>query len=184
MTVIWDFTATDISCSSQIQCQAVQPGVLLDLVFSESGSATWWPAQMGAPVVTDPYFSLSLSQRFEIGAPDYAASTVFKTLGTGYSITWGETDGNLDSVSIIIQTTQDNIRIGMTGGEIASDGGLWGCGGTQCRISGSWQDPLPASVPEPTLTGLALCTAVIISAAWQRCPGAMSGLMGRAPAAR
>jgi hypothetical protein len=76
-----------------------------------------------------------------------------------FNISWSETAGQLTAVDINIDLVFDNIggmaghgALGLTGGPIASDGTLGGCGFTQCQIAGFWQSNLP--VPEPASAAL------------------------------
>jgi hypothetical protein len=62
-----------------------------------------------------------------------------------YDISWTEVAGQLTAVGIGFFTIHDDLsRFGLTGGEVASDGTLAGCGASTCQISGYW-----VNTPEP-----------------------------------
>jgi hypothetical protein len=85
-----------------------------------------------------------------------------------FDVSWSETAGDLTSVRINIDAVFDNIGglagsphtfFGLTGGPLASDTTLGGCGDTQCIVAGFWQSDL-AAVPEP-MSAVLLITGLL-----------------------
>ena len=64
-----------------------------------------------------------------------------------YAIAWTEVAGVLTSVGVSLDTIQDGlIRFGLTGGRVASDFNLAGCGFAMCQLNGFWT---LVTAPEP-----------------------------------
>jgi hypothetical protein len=166
--VTWSFFETGIlSCNSGLPTRCVlppQPFVLMTLALpgpTSSGTATWLGAG-SQPVYTGDSFTLTvpftrpLTPSFA-GNPGGANCNDFASpiLICDFNISWTETAGDLTSVAINLDAVNDDIgglagrgAFGLTGGPLASDGTLGGCGNTQCIVAGFWQSDL-AAVPEP-----------------------------------
>ena len=169
--VTWSFYETAItSCSNPGSCVLPpQPFVFMTLALpgpTSNGTATWL-GTVNQPVYTGDSFTLT-TRAFLMQplTPAFmgAASSIGGTCAIGgdicdFNISWSETAGQLTAVNINIDLVNDNIggmagrgAFGLTGGPIASDGTLGGCGFTQCQIAGFWQSDL--SVPEPASAAL------------------------------
>jgi hypothetical protein len=139
---------------------------------TSAGTAIWDgvnpPVYTGDSFILNVPFTRSLTPAF-MGNPGPfgpGCSDAFaRSAICDFNISWSETAGALTSVSITIDAVNDDIGgaagpphvFGLTGGPIASDLTLGGCGNTQCVIAGFWQSDLV--VPEPMsavllLTGL------------------------------
>jgi PEP-CTERM motif len=170
--VTWSFYETAItSCDNPGSCALPpQPYVLMTLALpglTSNGTATWL-GTVNQPVYTGDSFTLTtrasfmrpLTPAFMGGASNPSRSACANGGDIcDFNISWSETAGQLTAVDINIDLVSDNIggmagrgACGLTGGPIASDGTLGGCGFTQCQIAGFWQSDL--SVPEPTSSAL------------------------------
>src|ERR1700730_8795460 len=182
--VTWSFYETGIvSCglfSPQPAFVCVlppQPFVLMTLTLPgppSSGTATWLgtgtqPVYTGNSFTLTVPFTRPLTPAFAgdasnpggIPCSDGGRATI-----CDFNISWSETAGDLTSVSINIDTVNDDIgglagrgAFGLTGGPIASDGTLGGCTFTQCIIAGFWQSDLTA-MPEP-MSAVLLITSLL-----------------------
>jgi hypothetical protein len=170
-SVTWSFYETAItSCSNPGSCVLPQPFVFMTLALpgpTSNGTATWL-GTVNQPVYTGDSFTLTtgasfirpLSPAFMGGASNPSGSACANGGDIcDFNISWSETAGQLTAVDINIDLVSDNIggmagrgAFGLTGGPIASDGTLGGCGFTQCQIAGFWQSDL--SVPEPASVAL------------------------------
>jgi hypothetical protein len=172
--VTWSFHETGItSCNSPHSCVLPpQPFVLITLTLpsqTSSGTATW--DGITQPVYTGDSFTLTVPFTLPL-TPSFASNPggggchTFGGLSTicDFNISWSETAGALTSVSINIDAFYDNIGrlaggpFGLTGGALASDGTLGGCGFTQCTVTGYWQSDL--TVPEP-MSAVLLITGLL-----------------------
>jgi hypothetical protein len=175
--VTWSFYETAItSCNSPLPFGCVlppQPFVFMTLTLpgpTSTGTAIW-QGSPSLPVYTGDSFALSLpfkSNRFTnpltpafagaasndggLACPD---NNVGSSALCDFNISWAENAGVLTAISINIDAIDDNIGgfaghgpFGLTGGPLATDFTLGGCGFTQCIIAGFWQSDLTA-VPEP-----------------------------------
>ena len=170
--VTWSFYETAItSCSNPGSCVLPpQPFVFMTLALpgpTSNGTATWL-GTVNQPVYTGDSFTLTtganfvrpLTPAFRGGASNPSGSACANGGDIcDFNISWSETAGQLTAVHINIDLVSDNIggmagrgAFGLTGGPIASDGTLGGCGFTQCQIAGFWQSDL--SVPEPASAAL------------------------------
>jgi len=161
-TVTWTFIET--SCIAQFgPCPALMSSVTLPFAGlatltlpgpTSSGTAFWFGAP-GVPVYTGDAFlfqsigSDPVSPAFT-GTPSCQFGGGHTSLCT-FDISWSETAGNLDSVSIELNSFANTIGysgpFGLNGGQIASDGPgfLGGCAfqSGPCRVTGFWQSDLP-----------------------------------------
>jgi hypothetical protein len=184
--VTWSFYETAItSCNNPGSCVLPpQPFVFITLALpgpTSNGSATWLGTG-SQPVYTGDSFTLTvpftrpLTPAFAGDASQIPAGTDcsngFRATICDFNISWSEVAGVLTSVGINIDAVNDNIggmagrgAFGLTGGPIASDGRLGGCGFTQCQIAGFWQigPGVPEPVPEPASAAL---LAYGLFAAW------------------
>ena len=177
--ITWSFYETAItSCNSPRDCMLPrQPFVLMTLALpgpTSTGTATWLDTG-SPPVYTGDSFTLTVpftrpltpafagdaSNPGGIPCSDGGRATI-----CDFNISWSETAGDLTSVSINIDTVNDDIgglagrgAFGLTGGPIASDGTLGGCTFTQCIIAGFWQSDLTA-MPEP-MSAVLLITSLL-----------------------
>jgi hypothetical protein len=183
--VTWSFYETGIvSCglfSPQPAFVCVlppQPFVLMTLTLPgppSSGTATWLgtgtqPVYTGNSFTLTVPFTRPLTPAFAgdasnpggIPCSDGGRATI-----CDFNISWSETAGDLTSVSISIDAVNDDIGglagpprtfFGLTGGPIASDGTLGGCGNTQCTVTGYWQSDL--ALPEP-MSAVLLITGLL-----------------------
>jgi hypothetical protein len=170
--ITWSFYETAItSCNNPGSCVLPpQPFVFMTLALpgpTSSGTATWL-GTVNQPVYTGDSFTLTtgasfmrpLTPAFMGGASNVSGSACSNGGDIcDFNISWSETAGQLTAVNINIDLVNDNIggmagrgAFGLTGGPIASDGTLGGCGFTQCQIAGFWQSDLP--VPEPASAAL------------------------------
>lgn len=166
--VTWSFYETAItSCNNPGSCVLPpQPFVFMTLALpgpTSNGTATWLGTG-SQPVYTGDSFILTTAAHFVPSLTPAFAGDVSNPGGAScsngpagicdFNISWSETAGFLTSLSINFDSVFDNIggmagrgAFGLTGGPIASDGTLGGCGFTQCQIAGFWQ--IGAGVPEP-----------------------------------
>ena len=171
--VTWSFFETAItSCNSPGNCVLPpQPFVFMTLALpgpTSNGTATWLgtgslPVYTGDSFIltTEAHFVPSLTPAFagDVSNPGGASCSNGPAGICDFNISWSETAGVLTSLSINFDSVFDSIgglagrgAFGLTGGPIASDGTLGGCGFTQCQIAGFWQSAL--SVPEPASAAL------------------------------
>jgi hypothetical protein len=176
--ITWSFYETAItSCNNPRDCMLPpQPFVLMTLALpgpTSTGTATWLDTG-SPPVYTGDNFTLTvpflgISPAFT-GYPTIGLCRAFASprIICDFDISWSETAGDLTSVRINIDAVFDSIGglagssrtfFGLTGGPLASDGTLGGCGNTQCTIAGFWQSDL-AAVPEP-ISALLLITGLL-----------------------
>jgi hypothetical protein len=176
-TVTWTFYETSCSIfSSGAPCQTNFPvtfpypiGSLTLSGPTSSGSASWMNnsgiGPFVPPVLTgDPDFSVVFATVQPIAPPTYGTNDIMCHAAPAaicqYDITWSETNGNLDDVSIFIEAGAADIGgtfingkpFGLTGGIIATDGIIDNCDDSQCQIGGFWQSNL--AVPEPMSASL------------------------------
>jgi hypothetical protein len=176
--VTWSFYETGItSCNSPRDCMLPrQPFVLMTLALpgpTSSGTGTWLGTGTQSVYTGDsftltvpftrpltPAFAGDASNPGGIPCSDGGRATI-----CDFNISWSETAGDLTSVSINIDAVNDDIgglagrgAFGLTGGPIASDGTLGGCGNTQCTVTGYWQSDL--ALPEP-MSAVLLITGLI-----------------------
>jgi hypothetical protein len=156
--ITFDFFETGITACSAISCvQPQQPTVVMSLTLSspsETGSATYaFPSP--PPSVTDPNFAFALNAVGErpVSAPSFGSSPPGFVLS--YSITWADVAGQLTAVSVDYLSDLDEVGYSagpfvLTGGGIASDGTIGGCGSGTCTVTGYWQ----REVPEPASLAL------------------------------
>ena len=183
----WSFYETGItSCNSPAPFSCVlprQPFVLATLVLpgpTSAGTAIW--DGVSPPVYTGDNFTLTVpvvhgaltvSPAFT-GYPviGFCHESASPSTICDFDISWSETAGDLIAVRVNIDAVFDDIGglagpprtfFGLTGGPLASDHTLGGCGNTQCTVTGYWQSDL--ALPEPMsavllITGLlATCLA-------------------------
>jgi hypothetical protein len=178
--ITWSFYETAItSCNSPRDCMLpLQPFVLMTLALpgpTSAGTATWLDTGT-PPVYTGDNFTLTvpvmagllnISPAFT-GYPTigFCRSFVSPSIICDFDISWSETAGDLTAVRINIDAVNDSIgglagrgAFGLTGGPLASDGTLGGCGNTQCTVAGFWQSDL-AAVPEP-ISAVLLITGLL-----------------------
>jgi hypothetical protein len=168
--VTWSFYETEItSCDNPRSCVLPpQPFVLMTLALpsqTSSGTATW--DGVNPPVYTGDSFILTVPFTRPL-TPAFAGNPGGSGCHTGggcvtticdFDISWSEAAGALTSISIKIDAFDDNIGpFGLTGGQLASDGTLGGCGFTQCTVTGYWQSDL--AVPEP-MSAVLLITGLL-----------------------
>jgi hypothetical protein len=174
--ITWSFYETAItSCNSPRDCVLPpQPFVLMTLVLpgpTSTGTATWLDTGT-PPVYTGDNFTLTVPfVRISPAFTRYPTIGFCRTLASptiicDFDISWSETAGDLTAVRINIDAVNDGIgglagrgAFGLTGGPLASDGTLGGCGNTQCTVAGFWQSDL-AAVPEP-ISALLLITGLL-----------------------
>jgi hypothetical protein len=161
-----------------------QPFVFMTLTLpgpTSTGTAIWQGSP--SPVYTGDSFALTLPIiRFRSPlTPAFvgAASNLLgldcqdSFVGSGalcdFNISWAENAGVLTAISINVDAIDDNIGglagpphtfFGLTGGPLATDFILGGCGFTQCIIAGFWQSDLAVSIPEP-MSAVLLITGVL-----------------------
>ena len=171
-TVVWTFYETGCTNSTG-QCHSDHPVAfpfpLMTLTLpgpTSAGTAVWQPG-MGPPppVYTGDTFALSYGGVLSL-TPAFTGSNVVGQCSpaTGHGIcnfdlSWGETAGQLNSVSVQLLGITDQIGrvsggggFGLTGGIIASDGEVDNCQLTSCIVTGFWQ----SDIPEPMSASLLL----------------------------
>jgi len=90
--------------------------------------------------------------QISIGPPTYGVNTnqcQDSPALCEYDISWQETNGHLNGISIAVATVDTDVGhvpggppggpIGLTGGGIATDGQIDNCDDTQCIVTGYWQ---------------------------------------------
>jgi hypothetical protein len=165
--VTWSFYETGIGSCSPFQCTPPPlPHVFATLTLpgpTSSGSAFWQGPPVGPPpVYTGDSFSLSI-EHVPTLSPAFAGNNII-TCPNGvpniicdFDISWTETAGQLNAISINIDTGDTNIGrnaparggdFGLSGGPIATDFfGVGGCNDSVCEITGFWQSDLSVSEP-------------------------------------
>ena len=170
--VTWSFFETGCTnLNTGGDCTPPQPLVIATLALTgptSAGSAVWQPA--GFPPVTPPVFTGD-SFAFDLPLPLFPLLTPAFT-GAGqcsggnqicdFDLSWSESNGHLDAVSIALDTFHSDIGnpapFGLTGGLIGSDDTFGSCTNAQCRVTGFWQSNLV--VPEP-MSAVLLMTGLI-----------------------
>jgi hypothetical protein len=179
--VTWSFHETSCVTELGANCTPPQPFVFVTLTLpgtTSAGSAFWLgdDPPLPPPVYTGDSFALAVPFLKRPLTPAFAGpscETDFQICD--FDISWSETAGRLDAISISIDGFNDAIGylldphlfpLGLVGGQIATMGLLGGCNllTSPCTIGGFWRSDL-AAVPEPMsavllITGLlATCLA-------------------------
>jgi hypothetical protein len=190
-TVTWSFYET--SCTPQTPfagslcpdsaSSVTLPYLLARLVLpsaTSTGTASWEntapPGQPPSPPILagDADFSFVPALGSFIAPPTYGTNA-FCPFGfvpgaiCSYDISWTEIAGQLVAIQIDYLTISSaEIRLGLTGGRIASDFTIGGCPllGT-CEVTGFWASDLEA-IPEPTSAALALAVLLTLPLLWRR----------------
>ena len=152
--VTWDFIAT--SCSeipgANSRCDPTQryPLVLATLTLTGPDSSGSASSNGLLPNAGDPFaFDLVAAQCAGCGNSHVSTADptgpIISPPGVvppdywvvSYDISWTEVAGQLTAVDIGFFTVHDTLfRFGLTGGEVASDGTLAGCGASTCSSTG------------------------------------------------
>lgn len=174
--VTWSFHETSCATEQGANCTPPQPFVFVTLTLpgtTSAGSAFWLGGDppLPPPVYTGDSFALAvpfLKQPLTPAFTGPSCESVFQICD--FDISWSETAGHLDSISINIDGVNDNIGdltdphlfpLGLVGGQIATMGLLGGCNllTSPCTIGGFWQSDL-AAMPEP-MSAVLLITGLL-----------------------
>lgn len=185
--VTWNFFETGITCDNPRLCSLPpQPYILASLTLpgpTSSGSANWINGGFPVPPPTlagdgfvlaiDPGTSSVPKYRLSSTDPTNACFGSLLTICrlepiTGYNISWSETAGILNNITVQFGSQVDDINLGLFGGIIASDGSIDGCSLQQCAVTGFWRSNLAvAAAPEPA-SGLMLAGGLLAFSLWRR----------------
>ena len=165
--ITWDFYVTSCTDTGGYGrgCDPTRqyPALLATLTLTgpdSSGSAVWdgtTPA-----VYTGDSFAFDFGIYRTISSGSTGSLNNMACIGAhdicGFDLSWSETGGQLDAVSVDVNGFHDTIGdgyvpgggFGLSGGLVASDNSIVGCVQSQCTVPGYWTDtPLVTAAPEP-----------------------------------
>ncbi len=151
-----------------VGCDAKQqhPALLAVLTLpgpDSSGSARWDGDPRIPPVYTGDSFTFDFSARYQPLSPSFPGDMECNGGATicNFDLSWAETAGRLDAVSLYMNGFTDTIDIGLSGGVIGTDDTFFGADNTfrgcitaACQVTGYWVNASLLTASEPG--GLAL----------------------------
>jgi hypothetical protein len=162
--VTWSFHETSCVTEQGADCTPPQPFVFVTLTLpgtTSAGSAFWLGGDPPSPppVYTGDSFALAVPFLKRPLTPAFTGPSCESDFQIcDFDISWSETAGRLDAISINIDGFNDAIGylldpdlfpLGLVSGQIATMGLLGGCNllTSPCTIGGFWQSDLAVSEP-------------------------------------